>query len=176
MAFGAPPLRIASFAMNGGRAARMAADYAALVTLFERRQRVHTRMRFTPPLINARTSCRFGSKRRALTLFAWLCWRPTTGFFPQISQCFAIGFTHSPNHQLYQVLQGLSTRAGDGRFSMTQFAHTTGRFQTRQPSLAEDIRAPDCTRTVRAPGASNRSTVLNDRSRSFEDRSQVTCL
>jgi hypothetical protein len=30
-------------------------DYAAFVILFERRQRVHTRMRRTPPLIIART-------------------------------------------------------------------------------------------------------------------------
>ena len=43
-----------------------------------------------PPLIIARTVCRFGSKRRALTLFAWLCCRPTTGAFPQNSHCFAI--------------------------------------------------------------------------------------
>ena len=45
---------------------------AALTTLFERRQRVQTRMRRTPPLIIARTVWRLGSKRRALTLCAWL--------------------------------------------------------------------------------------------------------
>ena len=47
-------------------------SYAALTTLFDRRQRVQTRMRLTPPLIIARTVCRFGSNRRALTLCAWL--------------------------------------------------------------------------------------------------------
>jgi len=51
---------------------------------------VQTRIRFTPPLIIARTFWRFGSKRRALTLCAWLTCRPTTGLFPQISQLLAI--------------------------------------------------------------------------------------
>jgi hypothetical protein len=64
--------------------------YAAFVTLLDRRQRVHTRIRLTPPLIIARTAWRLGSNRRALTLFAWLCCRPTTGPFPQTSQRFAI--------------------------------------------------------------------------------------
>ena len=62
----------------------------ALTTLPERRQRVQTRIRLMPPLMIALTVCRFGSNRRALTLFAWLCCRPTTGPFPQISHCFAI--------------------------------------------------------------------------------------
>jgi hypothetical protein len=51
----------------------MLAVYAAFVTRLERRHRVQTRMRLTPPLIKARTVCRFGSNRRALTLLAWLC-------------------------------------------------------------------------------------------------------
>jgi hypothetical protein len=42
--------------------------YAALTTFWDRRQRVQTRMRLMPPLIIARTFCRFGSKRLALTL------------------------------------------------------------------------------------------------------------
>src|SRR5205085_12700974 len=64
--------------------------HAAFVILPERRQRVQTRMRRTPPAIIARTVCRFGSNRRALTLFAWLFWRPTTGVLPQISHFFAM--------------------------------------------------------------------------------------
>ena len=60
------------------------------MTLPERRQRVQTRIRLMPPLIIARTVCRFGSNRRALTLFAWLCCRPTTGPFPHNSHRFAI--------------------------------------------------------------------------------------
>src|SRR5262245_22593501 len=43
-----------------------------------------------PPLTMARTSWRLGSKRRARTVFAWLCCRPTTGLLPQISHCLAI--------------------------------------------------------------------------------------
>jgi hypothetical protein len=46
MAFGASGLENADF-MNA---------YAALVTLFERRQRVQTRIRLMPPLIIARTT------------------------------------------------------------------------------------------------------------------------
>src|SRR5205823_4427335 len=46
--------------------------YAALVTLPDRRHRVQTRMRFTPPPTTALTVWRFGSNRRALTLCAWL--------------------------------------------------------------------------------------------------------
>lgn len=64
--------------------------HAALVTLPERRQRVQTLIRRVPPPTIALTVCRLGSNRRALTLFAWLCWRPTTGVLPQISQCLAI--------------------------------------------------------------------------------------
>ena len=63
---------------------------AALVTLFERRQRVQTRMRRVAPLMSAFTRCRFGSNRRALTLWAWLILRPTTGALPQISQVLAM--------------------------------------------------------------------------------------
>ena len=66
------------------------AAYAALTTLPERRQRVQTRKRLTPPFTIARTRCRFGSNRRGDTLCAWLMFRPTTGPFPQTSQRFAI--------------------------------------------------------------------------------------
>src|SRR3954465_1067230 len=62
----------------------------ALTTFPERRHRVHTRMRLLPPLTTALTAWRFGSNRRALTLFAWLCCRPTTGPFPHNSHRFAI--------------------------------------------------------------------------------------
>ena len=51
---------------------------------------MHTRMRLLPPLTTALTAWRFGSNRRALTLFAWLCCRPTTGPFPHNSHRFAI--------------------------------------------------------------------------------------
>ena len=51
---------------------------------------MQTRMRLLPPLMTALTDCRFGSNRRALTLFAWLCCRPTTGPFPHNSHRFAI--------------------------------------------------------------------------------------
>src|SRR5687768_11029350 len=64
--------------------------YAALTTFWERRQRVQTRIRLMPPLIIARTFCRFGSNRLGLTLWAWLTCRPTTGPLPQISQRLAI--------------------------------------------------------------------------------------
>src|SRR6266702_2210835 len=66
------------------------AAYAALTTLPERRQRVQTRKRLTPPFTIARTRCRFGSNRRGDTLCAWLMFRPTTGPFPQTSLRFAI--------------------------------------------------------------------------------------
>jgi hypothetical protein len=86
MAFGALSVatawRMAGFADRG--------DYAALTTLFERMQRVQTRMRRTAPSTSALTRCRFGSNRRALTLWAWLILRPTTGAFPQISQVLAM--------------------------------------------------------------------------------------
>jgi len=49
-------------------------------------------MRLIPPLIMARTVWRFGSNRRGLTLFAWLCCRPTTGVFPQTAHFFAMVF------------------------------------------------------------------------------------
>jgi hypothetical protein len=48
-------------------------DYAALTTRPERRHRVHTRILLWPPPTMARTVWRFGSNRRGLTLFAWLC-------------------------------------------------------------------------------------------------------
>src|SRR5688572_19351804 len=63
---------------------------AALTTLPERRQRVQTRRRWTPPLTIARTRCRFGSNRRGVTLCAWLMLRPTTGPLLQTSQRFAM--------------------------------------------------------------------------------------
>src|SRR5262249_38720035 len=75
--------------------------YAAFTTLFERRQRVHTRIRRIPPFTIARTACRFGSNRRALTLWAWLFCRPTTGVLPQISQCFAI---NSPSSRISKYI------------------------------------------------------------------------
>ena len=86
MAFGAFGLAIAC----------LGTGYAALTTLLERRHRVHTRIRCTPPLIKARTAWRLGSNRRALTLCAWLTCRPTTGFFPQISHCFAMILSFLP--------------------------------------------------------------------------------
>src|ERR1700730_726172 len=64
--------------------------YAALTTLPERRQRVQTRRRRIPPFTIARTRCRFGSNRRAVTLCAWLMLRPTTGPLLQTSQRFAM--------------------------------------------------------------------------------------
>lgn len=44
--------------------------YAAFTTFPERRHRVQTRKRLTPPLTIARTRCRFGSNRRGVTLWA----------------------------------------------------------------------------------------------------------
>jgi hypothetical protein len=60
---------------------------ALLRTLPLRIQRVHTRIRCTPPLIAARTSCRFGFHRRLVLLLAWLTLFPTEGCLPQIVQC-----------------------------------------------------------------------------------------
>src|SRR6185295_18319536 len=84
-----------------------------LTTLFERMHRVQTRIRLMPPLIIARTTWRFGSKRRGLTLFAWLCCRPTTGALPQTSHFFAIHslLNHEvTNSPIYQFLQGMIKR------------------------------------------------------------------
>ena len=44
--------------------------YAALMTLFERRQRVHTWIRLTPPLMTALTRWMFGLNVRLVTLCA----------------------------------------------------------------------------------------------------------
>ena len=44
--------------------------YAALTTLFERRQRVHTRIRLTPPLMTALTRWMLGLNVRRVTLCA----------------------------------------------------------------------------------------------------------
>jgi len=65
----------------------------ALVILPERRQRVHTRMRRTPPLTLARTRCRFGCHVRLVLLFAWLTLWPTERCFPQISQLLAMAWS-----------------------------------------------------------------------------------
>ena len=88
IAFGALGLEMACLAWS----ARLRRDVLRrLDDLAERRQRVQTRIRLMPPLIIARTVCRFGSNRRALTLFAWLCCRPTTGAFPaNLAIVFAI--------------------------------------------------------------------------------------
>ncbi len=67
------------------------------MTLPERRQRVQTRMRWTPPFTIARTRCRFGSNRRGVTLCAWLMFRPTTGPLLQTSQRFAIASNSRTN-------------------------------------------------------------------------------
>jgi len=56
---------------------------------------VQTRIRLVAPLISARASCRFGSKRRGPTLWACEIVRPTTGFLPQISHTFAISSSSS---------------------------------------------------------------------------------
>src|SRR4051812_3197167 len=89
MAFGAFGLEIA-VGISYFLAGMAAGAYAALMTLPERKHRVQTRIRLMPPLISAFTVWRFGSNRRALTLFAWLCCRPTTGRFPQSSHSLAI--------------------------------------------------------------------------------------
>ena len=58
---------------------------------------MQTRIRLVAPLIVARTDCRFGSKRRGPTLWAWEIVRPTTGPLPQILHRLAmISFTDSP--------------------------------------------------------------------------------
>jgi hypothetical protein len=61
-----------------------------LTTRFERRHRVQTRMRLVPPLTTARTVWRFGWKRRGVTLWAWLMFRPNLGPLPQISHRLAM--------------------------------------------------------------------------------------
>jgi hypothetical protein len=63
---------------------------AAFVTRRDRRQRVHTRIRFAEPFTSTRTVCRFGSNRRGVTLCAWLMLRPTRGPLPQTSHRFAM--------------------------------------------------------------------------------------
>src|SRR5207244_9023098 len=64
--------------------------YAALVTRFDLRQRVQTRMRRVVPFTTARTRWRFGYQRRLVLLFAWLTLCPDMGPLPQISQTRAM--------------------------------------------------------------------------------------
>ena len=56
----------------------------------DRMQRVHTLIRFTLPLTSARTVWMLASKRRGVTLWAWLTLRPTAGPFPHTSQRLAM--------------------------------------------------------------------------------------
>src|SRR5439155_15752051 len=81
----------------GGRPARQREGtlgplfrYAALVTRFDLRQRVQTRMRRVVPFTTARTRWRFGYQRRLVLLFAWLTLCPDMGPLPQISQTRAM--------------------------------------------------------------------------------------
>jgi hypothetical protein len=68
------------------------ARQATFRTLFDLMQLVQTVRRFVRPSTFARTSWRFGSQRRLVRLWAWLMLLPLTGFFPQISQTFAMVF------------------------------------------------------------------------------------
>jgi hypothetical protein len=58
-----------------------------LRTIPLRIHRVHTRIRWTPPLITARTFWRLGFHRRLVLLLAWLTLVPNDGFFPHMWQC-----------------------------------------------------------------------------------------
>src|SRR5262249_31578913 len=87
MAFGAAPVSIRDGIANPRCPGR---SQAAFSTLFDRRQRVHTRMDFTVPSRFARTRCRFGFQRRLVLLLAWLTLLPTEGPLPQTLQILAI--------------------------------------------------------------------------------------
>src|SRR5450759_2257898 len=81
---------------------RMRAAYAALTTLPERRQRVQTRMRLTPPLTIARTRCRFGSNRRGVTLCAWRMFRTMTAPLGRTPERYAM--TPAPGQEEWLII------------------------------------------------------------------------
>ena len=60
-----------------------------LVTLPDRRHRVHAFTRRWTPFVTARTVCRFGLNRRLVTLWAWLIRLPNIGPLPQTSHRIA---------------------------------------------------------------------------------------
>ena len=62
----------------------------------DRRQRVQTRMRRTPPFTMALTVCRFGSNRRALTLWAWLMVGPRPGPCHKSRSAWPLRYLRSP--------------------------------------------------------------------------------
>lgn len=57
-------------------------------------QFVQTEIRLTVPFLSALTRCRFGLKRRFVTLCAWLTLLPESGFLPHISHTLDI--IHTP--------------------------------------------------------------------------------
>src|SRR5829696_9584832 len=69
-------------------------------------QRVQTLTRLVAPSTTARTVCRFGSKRRGRTLWAWDTLRPTTGPLPQISHLIAITGTPQYRETLNSITAG----------------------------------------------------------------------
>ena len=77
----------------------------------DRMQRVHTLIRLALPLTSARTVWMLASKRRGVTLWAWLTLRPTAGPFPHTSQRLAMVImkvveimrTKNPNHTTIQA-------------------------------------------------------------------------
>jgi hypothetical protein len=69
----------------------LTANYRALRTKPDRRQRVQTFIRFTEPLPSTTWSFwRLGYQTRFVLLLAWLTLLPTTGPLPQTSQTLAI--------------------------------------------------------------------------------------
>jgi hypothetical protein len=62
----------------------------ALTILPERRQPVHTDIRFGEPFTTARTRWMFGLQRRLVRICEWLTLLPNEGFFPQQSQTEAM--------------------------------------------------------------------------------------
>lgn len=77
--------------------ARRSADQTARTTLPALRQRVHTRIRLTPPFMFTRTVCRLGSQRRFVRTWEWLTAFPTCGPFPHTSQRLDMLLTPFPS-------------------------------------------------------------------------------
>lgn len=83
-------------------------DYAALVTLPAFRQDEQTRIFLTLPPILTRTLCKFGLNLRLVTLCACDTLAPNIGFFPHISQTFAIFTPHKNSAHQYKPKSAFS--------------------------------------------------------------------
>ena len=141
------------------------------MTLPERRQRVHTRMRRVAPLMSAFTDWRFGSKRLGPTLCAWEMVRPTTGPFPQISHRFAMiasgNRTEAPDCDRRKpqiVVDGQGMINDDRVVSCKGCAPVRLRCSRRAINVRYDASPGSIFRVSRAPFSMARSTIATSRS------------